>query len=121
MALGKLDKYIVNGTDVALEFKKFQTHSIEALFNILLVDKTTNPKLLPNIVSKETYRLMKQEFIRNHMRNIKFNEKIYKRVKRILEKYFVYETNDESDEDIRETNNESRIELLKLAKKSEQI
>jgi glycogen synthase len=29
MAFGKLDKYIVNYTDVVLEFKKFQRHSIE--------------------------------------------------------------------------------------------
>lgn len=29
MAFGKLDKYIVNYTDVVLEFKKFQRYSIE--------------------------------------------------------------------------------------------
>ncbi|KAG1554949.1 hypothetical protein G6F49_007578 [Rhizopus delemar] len=136
MAFGKLDKYIVNYTDVVLEFKKFQRYSIEyiksvnyfdqnydihrmlAFSNIILIDKTTNPRLLPDIVPKETYRLMTQDFIQNHMLSIKFNEKLYKRVKNMLEKYFAYETNDESDEDIREKNNESRIKLLKLARKA---
>ncbi|KAG0735862.1 hypothetical protein G6F57_010181 [Rhizopus arrhizus] len=75
--------------------------------NIILIDKTTSPKPLPDIVSKETYRLIKQDFIQNHMLSIKFNEKLYKRVKHILEKYFVYETNDES-----------RIKLLILARKA---
>ncbi|KAI9473986.1 MAG: hypothetical protein EXX96DRAFT_621614 [Benjaminiella poitrasii] len=135
MAFGKLDRFIVNGTDMVLKFKKFQRHSIEyiknanyfdqnydihrmlALSNNLLVDKTTKPKILPDIVSKETYRLMKQELIRNHMRSVKFSEKLYKRVKHILEEYFVYGAKDELDKYISETNNESKIELLKLARK----
>ncbi|KAI9481434.1 MAG: hypothetical protein EXX96DRAFT_538631 [Benjaminiella poitrasii] len=90
----------------------------KAIFNILLVDKTTNPKILSDIVSEETYRLMKQEFIRNHVRSVKFSEKLYKRMKRILEKYFVHGTSDESDEYISATNDKSRIELLKLARKA---
>ncbi|KAI9278875.1 hypothetical protein BDA99DRAFT_493327 [Phascolomyces articulosus] len=61
---------------------------------------------------------MKQQFIETHMRDIKFNNKLFKRVKRVLMKYFVYETNDGTDEDIKEINNESRIELLKLARKA---
>lgn len=52
------------------------------------------------------------------MLSVKFNEKLYKRVKHILEEYFIYETNDELDEDTREKNNESRIKLLKLARKA---
>ncbi|KAI9022720.1 hypothetical protein CLU79DRAFT_750374 [Phycomyces nitens] len=136
LAFGKHKKYIVNDTDVVLEFKKFQKNSIEhlksasyidpnydlhrmlALSNILIVDKVTNSNIHPDILPKDTYRLMKQDFIKNHRRDIKFNAKLYQRVKRILEKYFFYKTSNESDESIREANNESRIKLLKLARKA---
>lgn len=85
-----------------------------ALSNIMLIDKTTNSKQLPQIVSKEAYRSMKQDFIDRYMRSIKFSDKLYKQVKRVFDKCFIYATKDE----IRNRNDESRIALLKLARKA---
>lgn len=39
MAFGKLDKYIVNDTNVVLEFKKFQSYSIEYIKNTNYFDQ----------------------------------------------------------------------------------
>jgi hypothetical protein len=61
------------------------TIQYRSLSNIILVDKTTNPKLLPCILSKDTYQSMKQDFIDGLMRSIKFGDKLYKRAKRLLD------------------------------------
>lgn len=57
-----------------------------SLSNIMLIDKATNRKQMPHIVSKETCRSIKKDLVRAQMPDdVKFNEKLFKRVKRILE------------------------------------
>lgn len=51
----------------------------------MLINKTTNLKQLPHIVSKEVYRSMKQGFIDRYMRSINFSDKLYKQVKRVFD------------------------------------